>query len=77
MTFYWLTPFVESLVNSNWLELVIYFQTKEPYGEQNAFIVNFSNNNDLRRGSKASLRNFWDGDISRRTAESHRYVFRR
>ena len=36
MTFYWLTPFVESFVTSNWLELVIYFQTKEPYGEQNA-----------------------------------------
>ena len=69
--------FADSFINSDWLELVIYFQTNEPDGEQNAFIVNFSDNSDLWRGFKASLRDFWDRDISRRTAESHRYVFRR
>ena len=55
---------------SSWLELVIYFQTNEPDGEQNAFIVNFSDNSDLWRGFKASLRDFWDRDISRRTADN-------
>ena len=30
MTFYWLTPFADSFVNSDWLELVINFQTNEP-----------------------------------------------
>ena len=29
MTFYWLTPFVDSFVNSDWLELIIYFHTNE------------------------------------------------
>ena len=29
MTFYWLTPFVNSFVNSDWLELIIYFHTNE------------------------------------------------
>ena len=50
--------------------MVIYFQTNEPDGEQNAFIVNFSDNSDLWRGFKASLRDFWDRDISRRTADN-------
>ena len=49
MTFYRLTPFVDSYVNSDWLELVIYCHTDES-GEQNYFRVNFSDNNDLRRG---------------------------
>ena len=40
-------------------------------------MVNFSDNSDVRQGFKASLLDVWDGDISRRTAESHRYVFGR
>ena len=52
MTFYWLTPFVDSFVNSNWLKLVIYFHTNEKDGEQNTFMVNFSDNSDLPRGFK-------------------------
>ena len=40
-------------------------------------MVNFSDNSDLRRGFKASLRDFWDRDVSRKTAESHKYVFER
>ena len=43
--------------------MVIYFRTKEPDGEQNAFIVNFSDNSDLRRGFTASLRDVRDRDI--------------
>ena len=39
MTFYWLTPFADSFVNSDWLELVVYFQTNEQSGEQNAFLL--------------------------------------
>ena len=78
MTFDWLIPFADSFVNSDWLELVIYFHTNEQDDdEQNAFTANFSDNSDLRRGFKESLRDFWDGDILRRIAESHRYVFRR
>ena len=77
MTFYWLTPFADSFVNSDLLELVINFQTNEPDGDQNALMVNFSDNSDLRRGFKSSLRDFWDRGVSRRTAENHRYVFRR
>ena len=34
MTFYWLTPFADSFVNSDWLELVFFFQTNKPDGEQ-------------------------------------------
>ena len=75
MTFYWLTSLAESFFNSHWLELVIYFQTNEPDGEQKSFMANFSGSSDVRQGFKASLREFWDGDISRRTAESHRYRF--
>ena len=71
------TSLAESFVNSDWLELVIYFQTKKPNGKQNSFMVNFSDNSDLRQGFKASLSDFWDRVISRRTAESHRYVFGR
>ena len=33
------------------------FQTNEPDGEQNAFMVNFSDNSDLRRRFTAILRN--------------------
>ena len=77
MTFDWLIPFADSFVNSDWLELVIYFHTNEQDNEQNAFTANFSDNNDLRPGFKASLCDFWERDISRRTAESHRCVFRR
>ena len=47
MIFYWLTLFADSLISSDWLELIIYFQTNELDGEQNAFIVNFSDNSDL------------------------------
>ena len=43
-------PFADSFLNSDWLELVIYFQTNEQGGEQNALLVNFSDNSDLRRG---------------------------
>ena len=39
MTFYWLTHFADSFVNSDWLELVVYFQTNEQSGEQNAFLL--------------------------------------
>ena len=58
MTFYWLAPFADSFVNSDWLKLVINFQTSEPDGGQDAFVVNFSGNSDLRRGFKESLRDF-------------------
>ena len=51
--------------------------TNEADVEQNSFMVNFSDNSDVRQGFKANLRDFWDRDISRRTAESHRYVFGR
>ena len=71
------TSLAESFVNSDWLELVIYFQTKKPNGKQNSFMVNFSDNSDLQQGFKASLSDFWDRVISLRTAESHRYVFGR
>ena len=77
MTPYWLTPFADSFVNSDWLEFVIYFHTNEQGGELNAFTFNISDNSDLRGGFQASLRDFWDRNISRRTAESHTYVFRR
>ena len=51
MTFYWLTPFANSFSNSDWLELEIYFfQTNEQDSERNVFMVNFSDNSDLRRG---------------------------
>ena len=33
-------------------------------------MVNFSDNSDLRRGFKGNLCDFWNRDISRRTAES-------
>ena len=47
MTFDWLTPFVDSFVNSDWPELVIYFHTNQQDGEQNALEVNFSDDSDL------------------------------
>ena len=65
-------PYCRLLRQFGWLELVIYFHTNEQDGEQNALMLNFSDNSDLRRGFKASLRDFWDKDISRRKAESHR-----
>ena len=78
MTLNWLTPFADSLVNSDWFELVIYFHISEQDDELDVFTVNFSDNSDLRRGFKASLRDFWDRDITRRTAKSNRYyVFRK
>ena len=58
MTFYWFTLFVESFVNSDWLGLVVFFLTNEQDGEQRTFTVNFSDNSDLRRGFKVSLRDF-------------------
>ena len=67
MTFYWLTPLSDYFVNSDWLELVIYFHTNEQDSERNAFMVIFLENTDLRRGFKAILRDFWDRDVSRRT----------
>ena len=66
MTFYWLTPLSDYFVNSDWLELVIYFHTNEQDSERNAFVVIFLENTDLRRGFKAILRDFWDRDVSRR-----------
>ena len=68
---------MSNFVNPDWLELVIYFQTNKPDGEQKSFMVNFLDNSDHPQGFKASLRDFWDRDISRKTAESHRYVFGR
>ena len=59
------------------LDRLVYFQTNKPDGEQKSFMVNFSGNSDVRQGFKASLRDFWDKDISKRTAKSHRYVFGR
>ena len=57
MMFYWLTPFVDSFLNSwDWFELVINFHINKQEGEQNVFTVNFSDNSDLRRGFKESLR---------------------
>ena len=41
MTFYWLTPFADSFVNSDWQELVIYFHTNKQDVKQIAFIVIF------------------------------------
>ena len=67
MTFYWLTPLSDYFINSDWLELVIYFHTNEQDSERNAFMVIFLENTDLRRGFKAILRDFWDRDVSRRT----------
>ena len=46
MIFHWLTPFADSFVNSDWLELVIFFHTNEQDGEQNSFMVNISDNSD-------------------------------
>ena len=67
MTFYWLTPLSDYFVNSDWLELVMYFHTNEQDSKRNAFMVNFLENTDLRRGFKTSLRDFWDRDVSKRT----------
>ena len=74
MTLYWLTPLADSFVNCDWYELVISIHTNEQDGEQTDSTVNFSDNSDLRRGFKASLRDFQDRGILRRTAERNRYV---
>ena len=58
MTPYWLTPFADSFVNSDWLEFVIYFHTNEQGGELNAFTFNFSDNSDLR-GVEQEERILW------------------
>ena len=58
MTLYWLTPLADSFVNCDWYELVISIHTNEQDGEQTDSTVNFSDNSDLRRGFKASLRDF-------------------
>ena len=76
MTFYWLTPFVDSFVNSDWLDLVIYFHTNELVNRTLSWST-FQTTAIYDEVFKASLRDFWDRDISRRTAESHRNVFRR
>ena len=76
MTFYWLTPFVDSFVNSEWLDLVIYFHTNELVNRTLSWST-FQTTAIYDEVFKASLRDFWDRDISRRTAESHRNVFRR
>ena len=76
MNFYWLTPFVDSFVNSDWLDLVIYFHTNELVNKTFSWST-FQTTAIYDEGFKASLRDFWDRDISRRTAESHRNVFRR
>ena len=47
MTFHRLTSLADFFVNSDWLELVIYFQTNEPDGEQKSLMVNFSDNSDV------------------------------
>ena len=47
MTLNWLTPFADSLVNSDWFELVIYFHISEEDDELDVFTVNFSDNSDL------------------------------
>ena len=52
-----------------------FFQNYDQAGDQSAFTVDFTNKGDLRRGLKASFRDFWDRDISRRTADNHRCVF--
>ena len=46
--------FVDSFVNSGWLKLMVFFHANEQDGEQNAFMVNFTENSngDLRRGFK-------------------------
>ena len=41
MSFYRLTLFADSFVNSYWRELVICFHTNEQDGEQNVFMVIF------------------------------------
>ena len=42
MTFYWLTPFADSFVNSDWFGWVIYFHINEQDDELNIFTVHFS-----------------------------------
>ena len=76
MNFYWLTPFVDSFVNSDWLDLVIYFHTNELVNKTFSWST-FQTTAIYDEVFKASLRDFWDRYISRRTAESHRNVFRR
>ena len=72
MNFYWLTPFVDSFVNSDWLDLVIYFHTNELVNKTFSWST-FQTTAIYDEVFKASLRDFWDRDISRRTAESHSF----
>ena len=39
MTFYSLTSFADFFLNSDWLELLIYFHNNEQVGEQNAYLL--------------------------------------
>ena len=69
MTFYWLTPFADSFVDYDWRELVSCFHIKVVY---KMFLWS-----TLRQQRSEKIRIDWYRDISRRTAESRRYVFRR
>ena len=60
-------PFCRFLRQFGWLESVSYFHINQQDGEQNAFMVNFSDNSDLRRGFKVSLGDFWDRDIFKKS----------
>ena len=77
MIFYWLTPFSDSFVVCDWFELVIYFHTNERDDKQNVFTVNFQTTAIYDKVLGQIYANFWERDISRRTAESNRYVFQR
>ena len=59
MTFYWLTPFVDSFVNSDWLDLVIYFHTNELVNKTFSWST-FQTTAIYDEVFKASLRDFWD-----------------
>ena len=58
IAFNWLTLLVASFVNSDCLELVVFFHAHIQAGKQSSLMVNFMNNSDLRRGFKASLCDF-------------------
>ena len=66
-------PFCRFLRQFGWLESVTYFHINEQDGEQNAFMVNFSDNSDLRRGFKVSLGDFWDRDMAWHGMSPFRY----
>ena len=58
MAFNYLTFFVDSFLNSEWLELVVFFQNYDQAGDQSAFTVDFTNKGDLQRGLKTSFGDF-------------------